>query len=470
MSDKAKKILFKSKARQKVFKGIHFITDALKTSLGKNHDNFNYDFVKDLISNYIKDDFEKVGAEIALKTVHEVKKNSSSAITALIMLDAILKKGIELVDNNTCPQDINKSLDLALADLFSKLDKITYFIKDTKDLARIVNYYAHHNKDISYTVIKSFEKIGLAGSFILNQTRDSTNKIEVTDGLELDQGYLSHFFCTDEKNMITELNLCKVLIVDKKISSIQEIFPLLKQLTKPSEELLIIAKDLHKDVVSTLAMNKLQKTVKVAAIKLDQNDSIKNLANLTNAKIVTKNDSLLDLPQTALGQAYKAVIHKDRTIIATQNPLKGCSHLKNKIAIIHMNISDTNQTKMLYNSCIEKTKMAIEQGVIVGGNFGLFFALHSIDKSNIVIGIDLLKAAIYAPLMQMIFNAGHDPKPILKSISNMGYPNGFNLNTHKIDNFLESGILDPVKIVKNSLEYVVSTAKTLMLTDALMIK
>jgi len=470
MSDKAKKILFKNQARQKIFKGIHFIADAIKTNLGKSCDDFDGDFVKELISNYIKDDFEKIGAEFALKTVYETKKTShDGATTALIMLNAILKDGIELIGNQISPQDINKQLDLALTDLISELEKITYFIKDPKDITKIVDYYSCYNKTVSNSIVKCFEKTGLTGTIVVEKT-DSTNTIEIIDGLEINQGYLSRYFCTSEENMTAELNFCNVLIVDRKISSTLEIFPLLKQMTRSKKGLLIIAKDIHEDVISTLAMNKLQGMINIAAVKspFNQPKLIKDIAILTNAKIITKEDSLLDLSPTALGNSDKVIVYKDKTIIGLKKPHHNTSsHLKNKIAIIGISNSDENEQKQLYENCVTKAKNAIEQGVIAGGNVGLFFALQSLDKSNI--GVKILETAIYTPMMQIISNAGHEPEPILDKICKMGYPNGFNLSSCKVENFFNCGILDPVKVVKSSLFHAVSNAKMILLTDALII-
>ncbi len=465
MPDKAKKILFKAQARQKIFQGIQLVTDAIRVNFGKNHEYFDDDFIKDLISNYIKDDFEKIGAEFALKTAYKTREDSyDGATNALIMLEAILKEGIKLIGRNICPQSINKELDLALTKLMLKVEKMAYLIKDTKDIAKISNYYARNDKEVSRSVAKCIEKVGLSGTIIIEKTQNQ-NKIKLADGLEIKEGFLSNYFCTNESNTHVELNSCNLLITDREISSIQEIFPLLKHLIRTQEELLIIARDIRGDVISTLAMNKLQKTLKIAAIKSPFNrpELMKDLANLTNSKIITQKDDLLNQFHFALGYADKVIVYKDKTIIAVKSQPVTCDHLKNKIAIIS---ADKIEKKKLYESCIIKTKDAIEHGIIAGSNIGLLFALRSLNFSDLKFGGKLLKAAIYAPLIQIISNSGYDPLRILDRICQMGYPNGFNLINHQVEDFFKCGILDPINVIKSSLSNAILTAKTILLTEA----
>jgi len=469
MPDEAKKILFKSQARQKIFQGIQLITDAVKTNFGKNYEYFDDDFIKDLISNYIKDDFEKIGAEFALKTAYKTRKCSSDGATrALIMLEAILKKGLKLIDRNICPQSVNKELDLALTKLMLKIEKMTYLIKDEEDIAKISNYYARNDKEVSRSVTKCLKKVGMSGIVMVEEAQNQTTKIKLASGLEINEGYLSNYFCNNESNTLVEFDSCNLLIIDKKISSIQEIFPILKHLTRTQKELLVIARDIQEDVVSTLAMNKLQKTIKIAAVKSPYNrpELMKDIASLTNSKIITQGDDLLNQFHSALGYVDKVIVYKDRTVIAVRKAHSPtCDHLKNKIAIIS---TGRNEQKKLYESCITKTTDAIKHGVIAGGNIGLLFALTSLNFSDLRIGGKLLKAAIYAPLIQIISNAGCDPLHILDRICRMGYPNGFNLTSHQVENFLKCGILDPVNVIKSSLSNAISTAKTILLTEAVM--
>jgi chaperonin GroEL len=520
MSTKAKKIIFEEEARNKLLEGIDQLADVACVTLGPKGRNValsSYGSPKitcdgnAIVSDVeLKDQFSNMGVSLAQEAASKIKeKSGDGTTTGIVLLRSIVKSGIKNIASGANPMAIKKGLEKGLEVLLKEIDKKAKPIKNIKDTENIATVSASGNKEVGKIIAECFEKVGKEGVITIEEAKGVETSIVNVEGMEFERGYISAYFCTNFEKLTVEMTNPYILITDKKINSIQDILPLLQTLATTSRELLIIADDIEGDALSILVVNKLKGNLKVAAIKApgfgdNRKNLLEDVAILTGGNLITE-DKAMNLKETKvedLGSCEKLIISKDKTVIVdgkgNPNKIKArIEQIKNEIkdvtssydneklkersaklsggiAIIQvgaMTEPELKQRKQTFEDSLSATRAALQEGVVPGGGICLLNASKALDGLSLQgdekIGIDILKTACIAPCKQIIENSGLEPFVILQTIQNSSDNFGFNAISEKVEDLLAAGVIDPAKVVKNSLIHALSTGSIILISEAL---
>lgn len=521
MSSQAKEIIFEEDARQKLREGIDKLADVVAITLGPKGRNVGLQsswgapkitndgnsIVKDI---ELKDPFANMGVSLAKEMSSRIKeKSGDGTTTGILLLRALVQNGIKNITSGTSPIAIKRGMEKALEKVLGEIDKMAIKIKHDKEIENAATVSASGNEEVGNAIFESIKKVGRTGVITIEEGKGTETVIEIVEGMQFDRGYISSYFATNAETLAAELKNPYVLITDKKISSIQEILPILQSTATTAKELLIIAEDIEGDALSTLVINKLRGTLKVTAVKApgfgDRRKALlEDIAVLTGGTVITE-EAGLNLRETTtdhLGSAEKILINKESTTIvggkgkpkkiqARISQIEGemkaatgsydkekleerAAKLKGGVALIRVGAPtepEMKQKKQLFEDSLNSTKAAIEQGIVPGGGVALLRASHATSKMKLdkeeMIGAEILLQACYAPFKQIVTNAGHDSSMLLDQILSAKQAIGFNALSEKVEDLLEAGVVDPAKVVKNCLTYAVSMAGVVLLSEAL---
>ena len=521
MDTKAKEIVFKEEARNKLREGIDQLADVVAITLGPRGRNVGLQtswgsptitsdgnsIAKDV---EVKDPFANMGIAMGKELAAKIKERSGDGTTTgIVLMRAIIREALKNIASGSNPISIKHGMDQALAKVLQEIDAMAIAIKSPEDTRNIATVSASGHQEVGHIISQCFEKVGKTGVIAIEEGKGTETSIEMIDGMQFDRGYLSSYFCTNNDRMTVEMDHPKILITDKKISTVQDLLPILQEIAASSQELLIIADDLEGDVLSTLVVNKLRGTLKIAAVKApsfgDRKKAIlEDIAILTNAKVVSEEKGLqLKLAGSdVLGSADRITITKDQTtIVGGQGSIK---KLQDRIAQINAELKTTTEKydrekleerkakllggvalikvgaptesemkklKQMFEDSLNATRAALEEGIVIGGGVAILRASRSIEKlklkSDDQIGAQILMKACEAPFKQIVSNAGHDSCILCEEVLQSKPTFGFNALSEKIEDLFLAGVLDPSKVVKNSLSHAVSMAGVILLSEAL---
>ena len=518
----SKQLLFDEEARQALKAGISQVADVVKITLGPRGRNVGLDtswgsptitsdghsIAKEI---EFKDPFLNMGALLAKEVGAKVKESAGDGTTtAIVLFNALVQNGMKNIAAGANPIFIKQGMEKALKVILSKLDAMAIQIKNNQQTENIASVAASGNQEIGKVIAECFAKVGPTGVITVEEGKGIETTIEWVKGMQFDRGYASAHFCTNVEKMIVSLQNPKILITDKKISSAQEILPLLQHIATTGSELLIIAEDVEGDALSTLVMNKLRSTLKVAVVKApafgDARKAIlTDLAILTSAELISEERglSLKEAKPDLLGCAEQIIVTKDKTTIvegkgkqaniqarikeidaqyqqANSSYDKGQlqerkGKLQNGVAIIRVGAqteSEMKKKKQMFEDSLNSTRAALLEGVVIGGGAALLRASRQvpIPSSEEAVGASLLLKASEAPFKQIASNAGFDGAVLLDEALRAGERFGFNAVSEKIEDLVLAGVIDPVKIVKDCITYAVSCAGMALLTEGLIAK
>ncbi len=516
-----KEILFEDRARKKLSKGLDQLADVVAVTLGPKGRNVGLDFsfgsphitndgasiIKEM---ELKDRFENLGMSLGKEVANKIKENSGDGTTTgIILLRALVKEGMKNISSGANSIALKRGMDKALKKVLEKIDDITITVKNEKQILDIAIVSASGNIEIGQNIAEAFKKVGKTGIITVEEGTNTETSIDLEEGMQFDRGYLSSYFCTNTENMSVEMHNPKILLTDKKISTIQEILPLIQSIASTSQELLIIAEDVEGEALSTLVMNKLKGILKVCAIKApsfgeQRKALLEDLSILIKTPIIMeeKDLHLKDVTMDLLGSCEKVFITKETTtiiekkgnraaieqrVLQIENEIKNTesafekeklkqrkAKLEGGVAVIRVGAftdSGLKQKKQIYQDSLHSTRAALESGLIAGGGIGYIFAKEILENIPLnleeKIGANILKQALSAPFFQIVSNAGKEPATILGTVLQKGYPFGYNVESQQVENLIQSGVIDPAKIVKNALIYAVSSAGMMLLSEAL---
>jgi len=380
MSSTPKEIIFEEEAREKLKEGIDKLADTVGVTLGPKGQNIGLDsswgaptitndgnsIVKDI---ELKDPYANMGVSMGKEVARKIKENSGDGTTTgIILLRALVSAGIQNIASGTSPitlkRGIEKSVDLVL----KEIDALAIPVENPAAIKNIATVSASGNHEVGILISDAIEKVGNEGVITIEEGKGTTTAIEMVEGMQFDRGYTSPYFCTNPEEMLVEMDQASILITDKKISSIQEILPLLQSLAASTKPLLIIADDIEGDALSTLVMNKLRGTLNVAAIKAPgfgdrRKELLEDIAVLTGATVVSEDKGMLlkDATVEVLGSAEKIEISKDTTTFIGG---KG-EHKKIKSRINQIKAESDNATSDYDREKLEERKAKLSGGVAV---------------------------------------------------------------------------------------------------------
>jgi len=516
-----KEIIFEEEARDLLLKGIKKLADVVAFTLGPKGRNVGIEkswgapsitndgssIVKEID---LKDQFENMGVSMAKEVVQQIKeKCGDGTTTGILLLRALCETGVKQISAGHSPIGVKRGIDKAVNAIVEELDSIAIPIKDPKETRNIAIVSASGNEEVGNLIADAIEKVGNSGVITIEEGKGTTTTIDLVEGMEFDRGYLSPYFCTNADKMIVEMNHPKILLVDHKINSVHEILPILQATAASGQELLIIAEDLDGDALSTLVVNRLRGTLKVAAVKAPgfgdrRKAMLEDIAVLTGGTVVSQDTgmSLKDVPPDVLGSAEKITISKEKTTMVTgegfedqiasrvqqiENEIAQASSsydqekleerkakLSGGVAVIQVGAAtepEMKQKKQNFEDSLNSTKAALEQGVVPGGGVALLRASKVVSGLNLngdeKIGGTIVETACRAPLKQIVYNTGLDGSVVLEEVQSAKENYGFNAITEKVEDLLAAGVIDPVKVVKNSLKHASSVAGIVLISEAL---
>jgi chaperonin GroEL len=518
----AKEVRFSDDARQRMFRGVNILANAVKATLGPKGRNAVLEksfgaptVTKDGVSVAkeieLKDKFENMGAQM----VKEVASNTSDeagdgTTTATVLAQAIIREGLKAVSSGRNPMDIKRGIDKAVTAAVEELKKLSKPCKDSKAIAQVGTISANSDESIGKTIAEAMEKVGKEGVITVEEGSGLENELEVVEGMQFDRGYLSPYFINNQQNQTTELEKPAILLVDKKISNIRELLPLLEGVAKSGRPLLVIAEDVEGEALATLVVNNIRGILKVAAVKAPgfgdrRKAMLQDIATLTGGTVISDEIglSLEKATMNDLGDAKKIVVEKENTTIidgagksadikariesirqqieeATSDYDKEklqerVAKLSGGVAVIKVGAAteiEMKEKKARVEDALHATRAAVEEGVVPGGGVALIRAQRALEKLEGVnedqtVGIRILSRSIEEPLRQIVENAGEDAAVILNAVKAGKGAHGYNAATGEFGDMLEGGILDPTKVTRLALQNAASVAGLLLTTEVM---
>ena len=518
----AKEVRFSDDARTRMFRGVNILANAVKATLGPKGRNAVLEksfgaptITKDGVSVAkeieLKDKFENMGAQM----VKEVASNTSDeagdgTTTATVLAQAIIREGLKAVASGRNPMDIKRGIDKAVSAATEELKKLSKPCKDSKAIAQVGTISANSDESIGKTIADAMEKVGKEGVITVEEGSGLQNELDVVEGMQFDRGYLSPYFINNQANQSTELEKPYVLLVDKKISNIRELLPVLEGVAKAGRPLLVVAEDVEGEALATLVVNNIRGILKVAAVKAPgfgdrRKAMLQDIAVLTGGVVISDEVglSLEKATLNDLGEAKKIVVEKENTTIidghgkatdikarvesirqqieeATSDYDKEklqerVAKLSGGVAVIKVGAAteiEMKEKKARVEDALHATRAAVEEGVVPGGGVALIRAQKALDKlegsnEDQTVGIRILTRAIEEPLRQIVENAGEDAAVILNKVKDGKGAYGYNAATGHFGDMLEAGILDPTKVTRLALQNSASVAGLLLTTEVM---
>jgi chaperonin GroEL len=518
----AKDVRFSDDARNRMVKGVNILANAVKATLGPKGRNAVLEksfgaptVTKDGVSVAkeieLKDKFENMGAQM----VKEVASNTSDeagdgTTTATVLAQAIIREGLKAVASGRNPMDIKRGIDKAVQVAVEDLKKLSKPCKDSKAIAQVGTISANSDESIGKTIADAMEKVGKEGVITVEEGSGLENELEVVEGMQFDRGYLSAYFINNQANQTAELEKPYILLVDKKISNIREMLPLLEQVAKAGRPLLVVAEDVDGEALATLVVNNIRGILKVAAVKAPgfgdrRKAMLQDIAVLTGGTVISDEVGLQLEKATAndLGEAKKIVVEKENSTII-DGAGKG-SDIKARIESIRQQIAEATsdydkeklqervaklsggvavikvgaateiemkEKKARVEDALHATRAAVEEGVVPGGGVALIRVQKSLEKlegknEDQTVGIRILSRSIEEPLRQIVENAGEDAAVVLNAVKAGKGSYGYNAATGEYGDMLEEGILDPTKVTRLALQNAASVSGLLLTTEVM---
>ena len=516
----AKEIIFADDARNRLYNGVKKLSDAVKVTMGPRGRNVLLQksfgaptITKDGVSVAkeieLADTIENMGAglvrEVASKTNDEAGDGTT---TATVLAHAIFKEGLRNITAGANPIEVKRGMDKFATAVINELKNASKKVEGKKEIAQVATISANSDTSVGDLIAEAMEKVGKDGVITVEEAKSINDELNVVEGMQFDRGYLSPYFITNAEKMQVELSSPFILLFDKKISNLKDLLPVLEQIQKTGKPLLIIAEDIEGEALATLVVNKLRGVLNISAVKAPgfgdrRKAMLEDIAILTGGEVISEElgRTLESASINDLGQADRVVIDKDNTTIVNGAGSKEAidariSQIKAQIAettsdydkeklqerlaklsggVAVIKVGAATETEMKekkdrVEDALNSTKAAVEEGIVIGGGAALIKAGNKVDlnlKGDELIGADIVKRALFAPLRQIAENAGFDAGVVAHAVSSADKANyGFNAASGEYVDMFEAGIIDPVKVERIALQNAVSVASLLLTTEA----
>ncbi|WP_419856491.1 chaperonin GroEL [Actinobacillus pleuropneumoniae] len=519
----AKDVKFGNDARVKMLKGVNVLADAVKVTLGPKGRNVVLDkaygaptITKDGVSVAreieLEDKFENMGAQM----VKEVASKANDAAgdgttTATVLAQAIVNEGLKAVAAGMNPMDLKRGIDKAVVAVVEELKAISKPCETSKEIEQVGTISANSDETVGKLIAQAIEKVGKEGVITVEDGTGLDDALDVVEGMQFDRGYLSPYFINKPEAGTVELENPYIILVDKKISNIREILPVLEAVAKAGKPLLIVAEDIEGEALATLVVNTMRGIVKVAAVKAPgfgdrRKAMLQDIAILTAGTVISEEIGM-ELEKATLeelGQAKRVVITKDNTTII--DGIGDEAQIKARVAQIRQQIEDSTsdydkeklqervaklaggvavikvgaatevamkEKKDRVDDALHATRAAVEEGIVPGGGVALVRAASKVattltgDNEEQNVGIKLALRAMEAPLRQIVTNAGEEASVVARNVKDGNGNYGYNAGTEQYGDMLEMGILDPTKVTRSALQFAASIAGLMITTECM---
>ena len=518
----AKDVKFGNDARVKMLKGVNILADAVKVTLGPKGRNVVLDksfgaptITKDGVSVAreieLEDKFENMGAQM----VKEVASKANDAAgdgttTATVLAQAIVNEGLKAVAAGMNPMDLKRGIDKAVTAVVAELKSLSKPCETSKEIEQVGTISANSDSIVGQLIAQAMEKVGKEGVITVEDGTGLEDELDVVEGMQFDRGYLSPYFINKPETATVELDNPFILLVDKKISNIRELLPVLEGVAKAGKPLLIIAEDVEGEALATLVVNTMRGIVKVAAVKAPgfgdrRKAMLQDIAILTAGTVISEEIGM-ELEKATLedlGQAKRVVINKDNTTIidgiGDEAQIQGrvaqirqqieestsdydkeklqerVAKLAGGVAVIKVGAAtevEMKEKKARVEDALHATRAAVEEGVVAGGGVALIRAASKVadlrgDNEEQNVGIKLALRAMEAPLRQIVANAGEEASVVASAVKNGEGNFGYNAGTEQYGDMIAMGILDPTKVTRSALQFAASVAGLMITTECM---
>jgi chaperonin GroEL len=518
----AKEVVFGLSARDKMQKGVNLLADAVKVTLGPKGRNVvlaksygaplvTKDGVTVAKEIELEDAFENMGAQMVKEVASKANDEAGDGTTtATVLAQSFVNEGLKSVAAGMNPMDLKRGIDKAAAAVVLELAKLSIPCTDAKSIAQVGTISANSDATIGQLIADAMERVGKEGVITVEEGTGFIDELEVVEGMQFDRGYLSPYFVTNHENMTAEQESPYILLVDKKISNIRDLIPILEVVAKSGRPLNIIAEDIEGEALATLVVNNMRGTVKVAATKAPgfgdrRKAMLQDLAVLTGATVISEEVGL-SLETTTLehlGSAKRVTSTKEITVVVdgAGNEADIKSRVEQIRAEIEQSTSDYDKEKLQervaklaggvavlkvgaasevemkekksrVDDALHATRAAVEEGVVAGGGVALVRAMANItnlkgDNEDQNVGIALALRAMEAPLRQIVRNAGGEASVVLNEVKKGTGNFGYNAATGEYLDMIEAGIIDPTKVTRTALQAAASVAGLMITTEAM---
>ena len=520
----AKEIKYNAEARELLKEGVDALADAVKVTLGPKGRNVIIDrkfgtphITKDGVTVAkeveLEEPFANMGAQIVKEVASKTNDDAGDGTTtATVLAQSIIGVGIKNVTAGANPMDLKRGIDKAVAAVVENLRKQSQKVGDhIEKIEQVATISANNDNTIGSLIAEAMSKVNKEGVITVEEAKGTETTVEVVEGMQFDRGYISAYFVTDTEKMEAQLDKPLILITDKKISTMKEIMGVLEPVAQNGRALVIIAEDVDGEALSSLVVNKLRGTLKIAAVKAPgfgdrRKEMLEDIATLTGGTYITEDKGyrLEDVKLEMLGTADKVTINKENTTIvdgaghkdaikARVNQIRKqietttsdydreklqerLAKLAGGVAVLYVGAAtevEMKEKKDRVEDALAATRAAVEEGIIPGGGVAYIRAISALDKlkgenDDETTGIAIVKRAIEEPLRQIVANAGGEGSVVVNKVREGKGAFGYNARSDRYEDMLEAGILDPTKVARVALENAASIASTFLTTECVL--
>ncbi|MBM3618452.1 MAG: chaperonin GroEL [Alphaproteobacteria bacterium] len=522
----SKELRFGTEAREQVLRGVDILADAVKVTLGPKGRNVVIEksfgaprITKDGVSVAkeitLSNKFQNMGAQMVREVASKTNDIAGDGTTtATVLAQAIVREGTKAVAAGLNPMDLKRGIDLAVSAVVEDIKKKSKKISSQSEVAQVGTISANGDKEIGTKIAEAMERVGKEGVITVEEAKGLEFEVDVVEGMMFDRGYLSPYFVTNADKMAVELENPFILLVEKKITGLQPLVPLLEQVVQSQRPLLIIAEDVEGEALATLVVNKLRGGLKVAAVKAPgfgdrRKAMLEDIAILTGGQVISEDIGLKLESVTAdlLGRAKKVTITKEETTIVDGNGQKAdlearCKQIRAQIeetssdydreklqerlaklaggvAVLKVGGNtevEVKERKDRVDDALHATRAAVEEGIVPGGGTTLLYASRALDNLKVAnddqrAGVNIVKRALQAPLRQIAENAGVDGAVVAgKLLESKETTFGFDAQNLEYVDMIKAGIIDPTKVVRTALQDAASVSSLLITTEAVIVE
>ncbi|UKB83340.1 chaperonin GroEL [Chryseobacterium sp. MEBOG06] len=517
----AKEIKFDIESRDALKRGVDALANAVKVTLGPKGRNVVIEksfgaphVTKDGVSVAkeieLEDRVENMGAQMVKEVASKTNDIAGDGTTtATVLAQAIVREGLKNVAAGANPMDLKRGIDKAVTAVVENLKSQSKTVGDSTEMVKqVASVSANNDETIGSLIAEAFGKVGKEGVITVEEAKGIDTTVDVVEGMQFDRGYQSPYFVTNPEKMVAEVENPYILLVEKKISSMKELLPVLEPIAQGGKSLLIISEEVEGEALATLVVNKLRGSLKIAAVKAPgfgdrRKAMLEDIAILTGGQVISEEQgfTMENISLDMLGTAEKVTIDKDNTTIVNgggdEAKIKGrvaqikaqmetttsdydreklqerLAKLAGGVAVLYVGAAsevEMKEKKDRVDDALHATRAAVEEGIVAGGGVALVRAISALENltginSDETTGIKIVKRAIEEPLRQIVANAGGEGSVIVAKVAEGSGDFGYNAKTDEYVHMLEAGIIDPTKVTRVALENAASVSGMLLTTE-----
>ena len=517
----AKQIAYGIDARERILDGVTLLSKAVKATLGPAGRNVvvakswgSPTVTKDGVSVAKEIELEDAYENMGVQMVKEVASKTSDiagdgTTTATVLAEAIFREGLRNVTAGANPMDLKRGIDAAVESVVKALESQSQPVKDRNSIAQVGTISANSDSSIGEIIADAMDKVGKDGTITVEEAKSIETTLDVVEGMQFDRGYLSPYFVTDQENMEAILEDALILIHEAKLSNMNDLLPLLEKVAGTSKPLLVIAEDVEGEALATFVVNKVRGTLAACAVKAPgygdrRKEMLGDIAVLTGGRVITEDLGirLENVEISDLGQAKRVVIDKDNSTIVEgagsiadiqgrtsqirrqieettsdydrEKLEERLAKLAGGVAVINVGAAtetEMKEKKARVEDALHSVRAAVEEGIVPGGGVALLRSTGALDETDVhgdqSTGVDIVRRALQAPLRQIADNAGLEGSLVAQKVNEGEGAYGFNARTEQYEDLVDSGVIDPTKVVRTAMENAASIAGLLLTTEAL---